>query len=339
MKVRKNRLSERKQALFFQSLADLLNAGFSLRQAFEDIMIFFPENKDLLDYVHVELAEGKMLSTAFKPYVRQNVFNQIYIAEKHGKLSDSIKQLGKNLEQKARQMDKLKAVLLYPIILLIMLGGLMVAIKFWLRPELDKFQEIQVLNTTLWQAQLYPFIVGSVLLITGVFGFKLVYRLTKQPILSRQEWYCHIPFLGAAYRQYCYYYITFNFGLLLKSGLEIREICLFLEEFDEKSLLANFGKELKKNLLGGNELTYFVSKYTFIPPELNLFLGKGNTIDELSSELLLFSELAYEKLIRQIDRMINCVQPILFLVIAIVIISIYLSMLMPMYNNLGGIYK
>ncbi|WP_311408339.1 competence type IV pilus assembly protein ComGB [Liquorilactobacillus uvarum] len=339
VKGRKKRLSDRKQALFFQTLADLLNAGFSIRQALEDITIFFPENKSVLDYIQCELAEGKMLSTAFKPYVRQNIFNQIYIAEKHGKLSESIKQLGKTLERKVQQTDKLKAILLYPIMLLILLGGLMIAIQIWLKPELTKFQNLQDLNANSWQEYLYPFILGGGIFAASVFLFRLVHWLIGQPVLSRQEFYCRIPFLGTAYRRYCHYYIAFNFGLLLKSGLEIREICLFLEKFDESSLLASFGRELKNNLLGGNELTYFVSKYVFIPQELNLFFSKGSTLDELSSELLLFSELAYEKLIRQIDRMINCVQPILFLIIAVAIILTYLSMLMPMYNNLGGIYK
>lgn len=339
MKDRKKHLNARKQAIFFQSLADLLNAGFSIRQALADILIFFPEHKLIFDDIQHELLEGKMLSSALKPYINESTFNQIYIAEKHGKLSDSVKQLGRTLERKVQQTDKLKAILLYPMMLLVMLGVLMIAIQVWLKPELDKFQDLQNLNTSAWQNYLYLLLGGGMVIILCACFLKVAHWLAKKPLLARQELYCRIPFVGAVYRQYCHYYIAFNFALLLKSGLDIREICKFLAEFDETSLLAQFGKELNKNLSDGNELNYFVSKYVFIPQELNLFLGKGNTIAEISSELMFFSELTYDKLIRQIDRLINCIQPLLFLVIALIIVSMYLSILLPMYNNLGGIYK
>ncbi|KRL02716.1 late competence protein comgb, access of dna to comea [Liquorilactobacillus capillatus DSM 19910] len=316
-----------------------MNAGFSLQQALLDVMIFLPEYSDILNNVHNKLLDGETLSTALKPYVKESVFNQIYIAEKHGKMSESIKQVGRFLERRIEQTDKLRAVLMYPVMLFIMLGGLMVAIQVWLRPELIKFQDLQNLNNVARHNYVYLLSIGTLVILLTIYLLQVREKLIKKTILARQEWYCHLPVFGVAYQYYCHYYITFNFGLLLKSGLDIKEICDFLVSFDDNSLMAQFGQELKRNLLTGNDYTYFISKYDFIPTEMTLFMGKGGTLAELSSELLFFSEITYEKLIRKIDRLINYVQPLMFLVIAVIIILMYLSILMPLYNNLGGMYQ
>lgn len=124
----------------------------------------------------------------------------------------------------------------------------------------------------------------------------------------------------------------------MKSGLDLKQICSFLNEFDKQSLLYQLGQQLKELLNAGSMPDELVKKYPFIPPELKLFLNKGETLENISNELAVYSEVSYRKLLKLIDKLIELVQPILFIVIAIIIVGTYLTILLPIYKTLGGLY-
>lgn len=71
---------------------------------------------------------------------------------------------------------------------------------------------------------------------------------------------------------------------------------------------------------------------------MKLFLNKGETLENISNELAVYSEVSYRKLLKLIDKLIELVQPILFIVIAIIIVGTYLTILLPIYKTLGGLY-
>ncbi len=175
------------------------------------------------------------------------------------------------------------------------------------------------------------------LFILGVIHF--FYWWKKQSIFGRHSWYSSLPIVGSLYRQYNCYYLTFNLGLLIESGLEFQQICGLLEHFEEKSLLYHLGRAFSERLARGEKLTQIMEHYPFIPPELALFFQKGRSKEEIGKDLLAYSKLAYQKLLEKSDHLLAWVQPLLFMVIAIVIICTYLALLLPLYSSLGGLYK
>ncbi len=77
----------------------------------------------------------------------------------------------------------------------------------------------------------------------------------------------------------------------------------------------------------------------FIPRQLLVFLQKGSTNRQLARELSAFSTLQYRDLVRRTERGLALVQPILLGVVALLIVGAYLSLLLPMYQNLQGVYN
>ena len=175
-------------------------------------------------------------------------------------------------------------------------------------------------------------------LIIVLYVLKILRWWSKQETITRHHWYSQLLIIGKIYRQYSYYYLSFNLSLLLKSGLDLKQICSFLNEFDKQSLLYQLGQQLRELLNAGSMPDELVKKYPFIPPELKLFLNKGETLENISNELAVYSEVSYRKLLKLIDKLIELVQPILFIVIAIIIVGTYLTILLPIYKTLGGLY-
>ena len=329
----------KEQSDFFSLLADLLQVGFSLKQALKNVMILVPKQKQQIKLILNSLEKGQRLSQALCPYISQATYYQLLIAESHGELDESITQLGQLLQRRVAQKAKLESLLVYPALLLFLLLVVIMAVQIWLKPAVAQVGSVSnPVGHIDWVSIIY-----WVLALVGIgiicYLAKLVWWWQKQSTLTKHHWYSQLPLIGKLYRQYSYYYLAFNLGLLLKSGLDFKQICHFLKGFDTSSLLYQLGKQLQAWLENGDELGDFIALYPFIPPELALFFNKGQTQTELSKEILLYSEVAYQKLLRQIDNLINLIQPLLFLVIATIIIGTYLAILLPLYRNMGGLYQ
>lgn len=337
--ISKNKWKIKDQADFFETLADMLSNGFSLKQSLINLKILYPKHE--LDFVTALrlLENGKTFSEGIRNFINPKIHYQLMLAEKHGQLELCVAQLGKYMHQRMKQHEKIKGAMLYPCILFGLLITMIILLLTWLRPTIVSLNEQsgQNLNAISWISQISKFVGGGILLIIICYLCYGIYWLKKQPSIARHQWISKLPVIGRLYRNYSYYYLSFNLALLLKSGLDFREICNFLCQFESSTLLCQLGNRLRQHLLTGKEIKTFINEYSFIPPELTIFLNKGQTSYELSEDLLIYSNNRYQKLIKMVDQLINLIQPVAFLVIALIIIGIYLSILIPIYSNLGGL--
>lgn len=310
-----------------------------MQQCLKCLSMMAEKRNDDIGLVEAKLAEGSALSEALKDQIDVSAYFQLAIAEKHGDVEKSIRQLGACLERRVEQQARLRGILVYPMILFVFLAAIFACMKLFLMPELKQFEASGGNETVFdWQIFLKCGILALILLLIAYLS-KAFYWWSRQKALTRHHWYCELPLIGKIYRQYCYYYLSFNLGMFFQSGLDFREICDLLRQFEEKTLLYQLGEQIDLFLNQGKSLNEIVSSYPFMPKELSAFFASGETKDEISTNLLVYSEAAYKKLVRQTDGLISLVQPVLFLVIALIIIGCYLSMLLPLYSSLGGMYQ
>ncbi|SFV40324.1 competence protein ComG [Ligilactobacillus acidipiscis] len=332
----------KEQAAFFTSLADMLQAGFSLKKSLLNVKLLDPKLQNKVEKIITQLSLGATFSQTVEPWVSKQTYFQIKMAEQHGNLEQAIKELGKFLFRLNEQLQKLKGLLLYPLMLLVLLAGLCTSIKIWLVPKLTAFSNV------VDPGQSVPFFKDPVHLVKGAITIcllavimylsKVIHWWVKQKSLTRHVWYAQLPILGQLYRLYCAYIITFDLSLLFQCGLDIQQICLYLRDFKKNSIYYQLGYELDAALNQGSEVEDFILSYSFIPHELLFFLNNGDTKEEMSKELAIFSQNSYRNLLRGSERLLTWVQPLLFLVIAAIIIGTYLAILLPLYSSIGGIY-
>ncbi|WP_346781149.1 competence type IV pilus assembly protein ComGB [Ligilactobacillus aviarius] len=339
-KINNNRKWKLKiQAEFFETLADMLRSGFSLKQCLINLAILYPVQKNDFEMALAQLESGKTFSESIQQFLNSKIYYQLMLAESHGQLELSVSQLGKYMRQRVEQREKIRAALFYPCILFGLLIMMITVLLTWLRPIITALSEQgkQSPGITQWLidgGKIGGMVLGLIIIIYLLYG---IYWLKKQPSIARHQWLSRLPLIGNVYRCYAYYYLSFNLALLLKSGLGFHEICNFLLRFEPQTLLYQLGERLNQHLLSGREIKTFIKHYAFIPSELNIFLNKGQTNAELSEDLLIYANTMYQRLLKKVDRLINLIQPIAFLIIAIIIVGIYLSILIPIYSNLGGI--
>lgn len=334
--IKKDSLSIRQQARWFSLMGDLLRVGFSLKQALTFSTTLMPESTKIFEEIDMSMASGGSFSKSTRSFISQDIYYQLLLAERHGDLGQSITQIGQFLTISVKQKAKLKGLLQYPAILLSLLGILLAVLKIFIFPELSTWQNEQETQYNLFA--FWPWVLLGILI--GVIGISgsIIYRWLKSSAVNRATLLCQLPLIGKIYREYYAYYLITNFALLLQNGMGVREICELFASFDKKSLLNQLGSQLDQVLMNGKPPIKIIHDYPYLPQELIVFMNKGETVEELGKQLTIFSSLIFSRLIKKIEQLLVLVQPILFGIIAVVIVMMYLSIMLPIYQSMKGIY-
>ena len=311
-------------------MGDMLQVGFSIRQTLEFTMTMMPKQALVIAYVEKQLERGVSFADAMRPWLTADLYYQLQLAEHHGELTVALGEMSKYLALCEKERQKLRALAQYPLLLLGMLVGLGVVMRLYIYPELSGWQ---TWHLPVWVDSLKAALLGAggAGLIVGLLRY-LAWR--KQPCLAQVNYLCYLPIVGRLVRLYFGYYLTSNLAILIRRGLSLKEICALFNEFEPASLLYQLGNQLAKQGQSGADLNDFVRRQPCLPNELVSFIGRGLTNERLGEEFTLFARLQFERLQRQTESLIVMFQPVLFLIVALGILGMYLSILLPIYQSI-----
>ena len=313
---------------------DLLMVGFSLQHALRFTKTVMPGLQPLLCEVEQQLAAGEMLATGLKKYVNQDLYYQLRLAEQHGALAQTLNELGTLRITEVRQRRKLRGLLQYPLLLLGMLAVVIAGLVIFIYPELNSWQ---TQSTNKGWSSLTINVTIYLLTCLSIVGGLQWYRWHQLSPRQRMAQRCRLPVVGRSYRLYYSYYLTTNLAGMLRHGLSLKEIVQVTDQYGTNSLLYQFSAIIRKLVAEGEQVDQVIIHYPFIPNELVVFINKGATRQELGDELAVFAQLQFKRLVSSIERLLTWVQPVVFVLIAAVIVALYLSILLPIYHSLQGV--
>ncbi|UQS85212.1 type II secretion system F family protein [Apilactobacillus apisilvae] len=323
----RKKMTSIQQQNFFKILSEMLESGFNLK---ESLLFIKQTNKKfiIIDDILTNLENGKYFSHSIRCYINGELYNQIYLSEKNGNLIECLKEISKYINIKNKQNKKIKEILAYPIFLIMLLLFGVAGINKILMPQINNIAYKEEYNF-----QFFYFL--TFLLVFALFLIIIFY--IKQPFLKKRELIIKLPFLGKIYKSYLNYYLSYSLYLMLKNGIDIKDILNIMNCFQKGTINYHLSFEIKHQIENGCNYSKIINKYNFIPNEFNLFFSQGNSRDNLLRNLFMFSKLQFEEMINKTNRLINLIQPILFLIIGVGIVFSYLSILMPIYKSLRGI--
>ena len=132
----KVKFNHQQQANFFLLLADLLSVGFSVKEALGFIKAVNPKLAPWIASIDKRMQKGASFAQSLQQEVKDDLFYQLLLAEKHGNLTKTLSEVGKILTARERQRKKLFSLLQYPLILLGMLGVVICGLILFVFPEL-----------------------------------------------------------------------------------------------------------------------------------------------------------------------------------------------------------
>ncbi|MBP3041133.1 type II secretion system F family protein [Bacillaceae bacterium Marseille-Q3522] len=340
---RKRTWTYKEQAIFFKRLGELLARGYPLAESLETLMYYLPK-KHKADIKHCLAAlygglpfHETLEELHFHPYL----IGYIFFAEKHGSLITACRDGSKMMFMREESRQKLKKILLYPLFLILLTLFLLSFVYQILLPRfLDLFQTFDL------EASFFMKLILSVGTAAPVFLYIILVSVSlcicyawfffrKKTAMEQKALLASLPFIGSFFRIYNTHYFSMQFSYLLAAGFSIFEV-LQLFSKSHYPFFQQIGSELQKQLLAGGKLEHFLQQYNFFEKEISQIVKHGQHNGKLDEELLFYGRYCFRKLEEKIEKTVKTTQPCLYFMIGILIVSIYLAILLPMFQMLEG---
>lgn len=329
------KLSKQQQQLFVHLLSDLLANGFTIQESLlfmkKSRSIYEPTINYLIDYMEQgDPFHGSLIRLGFKT----TIITQIEFAQTHGDLAGTLEKIKQHMKIVDKQQQNFYKVISYPVLLLLFLTIVLISIRQVLLPQLMINGTIQADNIGITFIQQSPYYVLGFMFSTAILVLLMKGHLRKKTFLHRAIFFSRLPLLGNFYKEYSSAFFALEWGKLFSQGLEIKTVIQLMQAANQESLMSELAETIEEQSMLGQTFYEQLPTFPFFSPELSLIIQQGEVKGNLGKELMLYSELCWQRFFKRMEKMIQWIQPIIFLVVALLVVSIYAAMLLPIYGGM-----
>ncbi|WP_042355068.1 competence type IV pilus assembly protein ComGB [Bacillus rubiinfantis] len=343
--MKKHKWSVTEQASFLKRIGQLLARGYPIAEAIASIALHFPDNrKQELQECLLSLQKGIpfhriLQNLGFHP----DLIGYVYFAEQHGSFAEALQE-GSNLALlKDKDIKKLVKLLQYPMLLIMITAFLFVFVQKTLLPRFTELFSTLNLEANFFTKvvyafqQYFPIILNIMLalLLTGAIYYYFHFR--KLSVLKQRGLIVRLPIIGKILKLLFSHYFSIQLSFLLSGGISVSQSLTLFEQNKKQPFYSELGKQIKDKLIRGESLEAILASYPFFEKEFPTIIKHGQENGKLEQELLFFSKHCITVMEEMIERLLKIMQPILYLFIGFLVVSMYLAILLPMFHLLDGI--
>lgn len=331
-------LDEENKIYFIQRLSELIEHGYMLEDSIEFLLFQYDVSLEKIDSLKLELSHGKKLSDLLR-YLGYSTFvtSKMKFAEDYGSIEDMLLEIENYLRIKKEQKEKVIKTLRYPLILTIALITLIMVFNLLVIPQFENIytsssikMDIQTI-ILIKMIYLTPKIISIIVILSIIVLVYMIYikKYRKNIFLNTLM---YIPKIRVYARLYYSYKFTLELSLFLMSGFSLKTALEVIIEENYDYYLTYFSKKIMRDLDKGLSFEEAIASIKFFDKSVEKFVIHGINNGLIDRELKLFSELMLDTFLTSLDKMLRKFQPVLFAILAFVIIDLYMVILMPIFN-------
>ena len=331
-------LDEENKSYFIQRLSELIEHGYMLEDSIEFLLFQYDVSLEKIDSLKLELSHGKKLSDLLR-YLGYSTFvtSKMKFAEDYGSIEDMLLEIENYLRIKKEQKEKVIKTLRYPLILTIALITLIMVFNLLVIPQFENIytsssikMDIQTI-ILIKMIYLTPKIISIIVILSIIVLVYMIYikKYRKNIFLNTLM---YIPKIRVYARLYYSYKFTLELSLFLMSGFSLKTALEVIIEENYDYYLTYFSKKIMRDLDKGLSFEEAIASIKFFDKSVEKFVIHGINNGLIDRELKLFSELMLDTFLTSLDKMLRKFQPVLFAILAFVIIGLYMVILMPIFN-------
>ncbi|MDO5456963.1 MAG: competence type IV pilus assembly protein ComGB [Atopococcus tabaci] len=323
------------QIKFLSMLGQLLAEGFSMKDALGFLEILLKDEGAWIKEVSLCLAEGRGLDAALKALDFPDwITSQIYFAHQQGKIAEALQSCGQQLQSERDREKDLQSLLSYPIFLIFFMVGMLFAMRLFLLPQMKSMVDAEAglaqLAILFIQYSPHLIILSALLLLSSICFLKIYQK--RQSVLKTADLLTSFPIIGSLFIQFYSYRFAKEWSSLLNSGLSMQTIVSIMQEDQTTLMMQEIGQILEVGLLEGKTLSEIIKQFSFFNDEFSAIVMHGQKIGSLADSLDLYAQQCLAQLNERVQKLFRYIQPVLFIIIALLIVIIYGSMLLPMFS-------
>jgi competence protein ComGB len=343
--MNRHKWTVKEQASFLKRMGELLARGYPISEAIESISLYLSESrKKELELCLVELKKGLPLHEVLQHLgFQKDLIGYVYFAEQHGSINEALLEGSKLGLLKDKDLHKLLKLLQYPTLLFFITGFLFFFVKNTLLPRFTILFTSMGLKANFFTTVIYGFdrffpiiiyFLGSLVFLTAAY-YLLIFR--RNSILRQRTLLVRIPLVGRILKLLFTHYFSVQFSFLLAGGISVSEALYLFEKNKSQPFYSALSIKIKQKLVSGEKLEDILSVFPFFEKEFALIVKHGQENGKLEQELSIFSQRCINLIEEVIERYLKVIQPLLYLIIGFLVVSMYLAILLPMFHLMDAI--
>lgn len=333
-----------------RQLATLLKAGIPLVDSLIAVadQMENPILKVAVSDIKNQVNEGSTLHKALAKY--PNIFSHIFITmceagEATGTLDTILIRLAEFTEAQNALVSKVRAAVLYPIIMTVFLVAMLGVIFIFVVPKMTSIFDSAEMELP-WYTKL---VIGTSgifvdywlpLLIAGVFAY-FMFRSWKNSPSGSKQWdqiVLKLPLIGRLARMIAVARFTRTLATLLTGGVAMLQAMDIVKNVVGNSVLAKAIEEARDNIREGESIAAPLKKSGQFFPIVIHMIAIGEKTGELEGMLTQVSNSFDFQVETEIEGLTSALGPLLIVVMGALIGSVVFSIMVPIFemSNLGS---
>jgi type IV pilus assembly protein PilC len=338
-------------AILCRQFYTMVDAGLSVLGCL-DLLRKQTENKRLagvLAKIYDEVQKGRSLSEAMELY--SNVFpvimtSLIRVGEVSGSLDYSLERLASHFEKENRTRQKIKTAMTYPAVIGIIALFMVVGMLTFIVPnfvsmfasfgsELPTPTKILIKISEIVKS-VYFLLGAPVAIIALTFLFKK-FKQTKKGKLIIDTILVRLPLVGVNIKKILASRFTRTLSSLLKTGVPLIQALEVTDKVVDNQIVSIGLEKVMEEVKRGSNLAGPLGLIELFPPMVTQMVHIGEEAGSLDSIMAKVADFYDDEVEYSIGRLISIIEPVMMLVLAVLIGSMVVAMIMPifsMYQNI-----
>lgn len=330
--------------IFTRQLATMVEAGLPIVSSLQSLakQTRSKAMRDTIRDVCGRVENGYSFSEALQRHPR--TFSRMYVCmvaagEKGGLLAEILARLAIYLENTARLQKKVKAAMLYPVVVTVVATIITILLLVKVVPvfaEIFTSFRATLPAPTLYllklshtvQSYLIPFI-----LVAGATVYGWLYFI-KTPA-GRWLWdsrRIRLPVFGSIAHNICLARFTRTFASLVRSGVPILEVMQIVSQAVGNAVIEKAVKVAAQDIERGETISNALAKHPVFPDMVVRMISAGEETGKMDNMLERVSDFLDDEVETSLSGLTSLIEPVLILFLGVVIGGIVICMFLPIFK-------
>ncbi len=330
--------------IFTRQLATLIQAGLPLLRSLE--VLGRQEKNPAFKYVIEELADNVRSGNTFSDGLAQHpkIFDRLYVnmiraGEAGGVLDVVLNRLSRFMEKSLAIKGKIKAAMVYPIIVLFVAFAILTALMIFVVPQFEEIFEdmlegAELPALTQWVMNTSDFVKNNFLLSMGILvAFFLTFKILKKTEIGGRvldRLLLNLPPVGDLFRKASIARFTRTFGTLLSSGVPILQCLIITRETIGNSVLQDAIDKVHDRVKEGDSVSAPLENTKVFPTMVTSMIDVGEETGELPEMLNRIADTYDEEVDNAVAALTSVIEPIMIVILALIVGVIVIALFLPL---------
>ncbi|OGD97230.1 hypothetical protein A3F02_03030 [Candidatus Curtissbacteria bacterium RIFCSPHIGHO2_12_FULL_38_9b] len=325
----------------------MLNAGIPILEIIDSMLDEAKgKQKIILTKLKEDLNQGQSIYQSFANFPKTFdpvIINLIKAAEEAGTLEKTLKDITLGIKKNIEFVDKIKAALIYPILVFIIFIGVILVILVFVIPRVATvFTQLKIplplpTRILIFSSKVfvgyYPIVIAVTIMLTII--LLLIYRAKKVLLLNL---ILSLPLLSRLAKEIDLTQFTRTMSLVLMAGMPITDALDLSQNIVNKLEIKQAISNCLKLVSSGKKLTNGLNKAKNIFPTIMIVITeageKSGSLENSMNELAEHFDLRVSQTLK---TLVALFEPLLLIIIGLLVGGVMLAIIAPIYGLISQI--